>query len=1052
MILWWPILGRRVKRTARGAAGFDGAALGGIGVGFGGAALAAVVAGLGVAALRRTVAGLAGVAHGRIVAGLTGAAFWLILVAGASPARAAFEIRPSAPSSSPLLPLHLPSALGFVPAWSPSAVGAWSAAALHLALDPEAGLILDAVGLRAERRRWAGRVGVTRLGLPDYTEWEADIGAGLAGGLALEGHLFRAQPSDPLRLGAGIEPRRAASLSASYVRSLGRKTSAIGWVRDVAGTGDHRALGIEPRAGVRFECTPGAGWTASLMREWGGRRRPETRLVLAWWPVTAWRLEHAMGPGRGEATALHAELGDLALSAWSGRLAAGIPSMPGFAVGYQKEPSAGDAAVAPSNGRLAEARPAPPDRPPRAASWGDWEREPGEELLVIDGAAVAAGLDADSLGVWADSLEDGANQDRAGEAAESDAANEDRVGEDAESDAVDRNVGSVDSGDDDDAAHSTEGEAAHAADDAEAAKVAGGAHPVGPVRSVHRSGRPRPWRVVPWSRLHDADIPAVDGMDAAARERFLAAVRSDGPRSLVEAIAAAPDPAVRRLLLETAPYASMHTPPPSFRGIGSTVRPAVRWSREIRSSSAGPARVSDRWEVHAASAGIGVHAAGRRPAGTDLSDESWTALLEAQGVRLVLGLGSPPLTWGTGLWLRARTFEIRTASSVGGVGSDVASGPSAAGMPSPRPRTEISIRGNALAPSSSGKDRFVAAEALLGSGATRLTAMKSGDRTWIACERQGAHWNGGVVAGVGRGPARYGLLIATAGPGGTHQAEVGFAQRGPVRFALRSAGAATLAGWGRAWWDSEARTFVPRGINSTQLVTDEDRTSPDRRLRLRGAISSGPIQANAAVQVWEDGIGPTVIDAYRAGRSLQLRTVVRPRRTVGLTLRATGSDGRSVRENDGAKHTRVTQRLCLRATAERGGAPGRRPAGADWFLDAGYDRRQSRAVPSSATAPSVRDGHWLGLAVRVRVTGRGEASVGALDVCPPRSGTLLVTPGWTGGSGFSAGRGGLWGSGRLRWRLAWFRVEGRGAWPVFPSSDRTQVAHPTWVLACGVEP
>jgi hypothetical protein len=558
-------------------------------------------------------------------------------------------------------------------------------------------------------------------------------------------------------------------------------------------------------------------------------------------------------------------------------------------------------------------------------------------------------------------------------------------------------------------------------------------------------------RLVSWSHLRAGDIPAVDGIDAAARERFLAAVRSDGPRALADAIALAPDPVVRRLLLETVPYASAHAPPPSFRGIGSIRRPAVRWSREIRCSGGGPVRASDRWEMHAAPAGIGVHAACRRPAGVDLSDPSWTALLEAQGVRLVLGRGSPPLTWGTGLWLRSRTIEVRTGGSAGGARTGVADDSSAALLESPPSRTEISIRGNALAPSSSGTDRFVAAEALLGSGATRLVGMESGDRTWVACERRGARWNVGLLAGTGRAPSRWGLLASTIGPGGTHQAEVGVEEHGPVRVALQSAGATSRVRWGRAWWDIEARTLIPRAEKPTHPGTEEDRTSPDRRLRLRGAVAVGSIQTTAAFQAWEDGVGPTVIEAYRTGRSLQLRTVVRPRRTASLTLRATGSDGRTVRENDGARHTRTTQRLRLHATAERGGPAGRRRAATDWYFDAGYDRRASRSVPSSATAPSVRYGHWLGLAVRVRLSGKGETSVGVLDVCPPTNGTLLVTPGWSGGSGFSAGRRGLWGSGRLRWRLAGLRLEGRGSWPLLPSPDRTHEAHPAWVFTCGVE-
>jgi hypothetical protein len=329
--------------------------------------------------------------------------------------------------------------------------------------------------------------------------------------------------------------------------------------------------------------------------------------------------------------------------------------------------------------------------------------------------------------------------------------------------------------------------------------------------------------------------------------------------------------------------------------------------------------------------------------------------------------------------------------------------------------------------------------------------MESGDRTWIACERQGAWWKSGLLVGIGRDGTRLGLLASTIVPGGTHQAEIGVEERGPVRIALRSAGATARARRGRAWWDIEARTLIPRTVKPTYLATDEGRTSPDRRLRLRGAVAVGSIQTTVAIQTWEDGVGPTVIDAYRTGRSIQLRTVVRPRPTASLTLRATGSDGRSVRENDGERHTRTTQRLRLHATAEHGGPAGRRRAATDWYLDAGYDRRESRAVPSSATAPSVRDGHWFGLAVRVRLTGRGEASVGALDVCPPNNGSLLVTPGWSGGSGFSAGREGLWGSGRLRWRLAGLRLEGRGSWPLLPSPDRTHVAHPTWVLTCGVE-
>lgn len=976
---------------------------------------------------------------------LAGAGLGLILAGGECPVRAAFEIRPSAALPSPLLPSCLPAALASTPAWSPSGEGAWSVAALHLALEPAAALALDAVGLRMDRRRWAGRAGVTRLGLPGYAEWEADIGAGSTHGLAFDVSLFGTQPSDLLMSEAGIEPRRAASLGASCVRSLGQRMSAAVWLRDFAGTGDHRALGIEPRTGFRLEGSPGARWTVSLLREWGAGARPEMRLALAWQPVPAWRLEHAVGPGRGgESTSLQAELGGLDLLAWSGRLAAGIPSMPGFAVGCQTKARASDTSGAQPDHEPTVVTALPALRLPAPTSWQDWERVPGEDLLIIDGAAVPAGFDADSLGAWVDSLEDGASEYREGDDAEPGAADQTS----SQANPVDQ-AGPTDVADLGDPAGPADpagpvGPARPAAPGT-LATLAGPVLPGAPPGSVH------PLRLVPWSRLGVDDIPAVDGIDAAARERFLAAVRSDGPRALADAMATAPDPVVRRLLVETAPYASAHAPPPSFRGIGPMKRPAVRWSREARRSGGGPVRASDRWEAHAASAGFGMHAAGRRPAGTDLPDGSWTALLEAQGVRLVFGRGSPPLTWGTGLWLRSRTIEVRTAGAAGGVRSDAAGDAEPAPMQSPRSRTETSIRGSALAPSSSGTDRVVAAEALLGSGATRLVAMESGDRTWIACERQGAKWNAGLLAGVGRAPTRWGLLASTTGPGGTHQAEVGVEERGPVRFALQSAGATARAGWGRAWWDIEGRTLIPRAERPTNLVTDEDRVSPDRRLRLRGAVVVGSIQTTAAFQVWEDGVGPTVIEAYRTGRSIQLRTVVRPRPGASLTLRATSSDGRSVRENDGERHTRTTQRLRLHATAQRTGPAERRRAAADWFLDAGFDERASRTVPSTTTARSVRDGHWLGLAVQVRVTGKGEASVGALDVCPPTSGTLLVAPGWSGGTGFSTGRGGLWGSGRLRWRLAWLRLEGKGSWPLLPSPDRTHEAHPAWVFTCGVE-
>ncbi len=968
--------------------------------------------------------------------GLAGVGLGLIFAGGACPARAAFEIRPSAPFPSPLLPPLLPAALAFAPGWSHSGEGVWSAAALHLALEPAAGLVLDAVGLRMGGRRGAGRVGVTRLGLPGYTEWEADIGAGSAHGLALDVSLFGTQPSDFLRLGAGIEPLRAAGLGASCVRSLGSRVSVAAWVRDFAGTGDHRVLGIDPHAGIRLEGSPGAKWTVSLLREWGVRSPPELRLALAWQPVSAWRLEHARGPGRGESTSVRAELGDLELVAWSGRLAAGIPSMPGFAVGCQRKTSVSDTSAAQPDREPSVATDEPAQRPFPSTSWQDWERVPGEDLLIIDGEAVPAGFDADSLGAWVDSLENGASENPAGD--------------DAGPGAADRASIPVDPADPID----------------QASSPVVPADPAGPVDPVAHAGpggssdpnlprvlpgSVRSLRLVSWSRLGAEDIPAVDGIDAAARERFLTTVRSRGPRGLADAIAVEPNAVVRRLLLETAPYASANAPPPTLRGIGPIRRSAVRWLRETRCSGGGPVRASDRWEVHAALAGIGIHAAGRRGAGIDLSDESWTALLEAKGARLVLGLGSPPLTWGTGLWLRSRTIAVGTADSVGGVRDETAGDAAPALMESPRSRTGISIRGNALAPSSSGTDRFVAAEALLGSGATRLAAMGAPDRTWVACERQGASWSGGVVAGIGREGTRLGLLASTIGPGGTHQTEIGVEERGPVRFALQSAGATARAGWGRAWWDIEGRTLIPRAEKPTYPATDEDRTTPDRRVRLRGAVAVGSLQTSAAFQAWEDGIGPTVIEAYRTGRSMQLRTVVRPLPKASLTLRATGSDGRSVRENDEERHTRTTQRLRLHATAQRGGPAGRRRAATDWFLDAGFDRRASCSRPSTATARSVRDGHWLGLAVQGRVTGKGEASVGALDVCPPTGGTLQVTPGWSGGSGFSANRGGLWGSGRLRWRLAGLRLEGRGSWPLFPSPDRTPVAHPTWVLTCGVE-
>jgi hypothetical protein len=939
--------------------------------------------------------------------GVAAVALSLMFAGGVDPARAAFEIRPSAELSSPLLPLCLPAALNLAPMTAGPMGARWSAAALHLMLAPASGLYLDAAGLRVDRSRWGGRMGLTRLGLPGYAEWEADVGAVSASGFSVEASLFRTQPSDLLRLAAGIEPREAASFSAAWVRPLGSRIRAAVWVRDFASAGDHLALGIERRAGGRVDCTPGTGWTVSLLREWGGgRSRPETRLALAWRPFPVWRLEQALGRGSGgESTALQVESGGLTCMAWTARLAGGIPPVSGFAIGGQTIAEAGEPPVAQRVSILPEAVAPVADRSPSPAFWDEWELLPGEDHLVIDGDAVPLGFEADSLGEWADSLEDAAVADRGAGRGELPLA--------------DRTLG-----------------------------VLGLSDSIEPGASADHGPS---LRLASWSRLRAEDVPAVEGIDAAARDRFVAAVRADGPSALADAIGRTPDPVARRLLLETAPYASARSPDLTTRQIGPAPRPFVRWSREIRNSLTSATRASDRWELHASPIGAGIHVAGRRPPGSAISRGSWTALLEAGNARLVLGRGSPPLTWGAGLWLRSRTIEIRTDQPPGGTkrnkAGDVPPSP-AAGPTAP---AETFSPGHALAPSSSGKERVLAGEVVLGSGTTRLTAMHLHDRTWIACERMGSTWCGGILAGIGRAGGRLGLLASMVGRGGTHQIELGIEKRGPLRIALRSAGATPRAEWGRAWWDVEGRSLISQARSAIQATPAPERVSPDRRFRLRGTIAAGSLNVGAALEVREDGVGTTDVEALRCGRSLQVRMAVRPRPRIGLTLRATGSDGRTVRDADGERHTRSSRRLRLHLTAERGGEIERRRSAANWFLDAGYDRRESLALPSAGAGRTEREGRWLGVAARIRLTGQGDLSLGAVDVTPPAGGTLVVSPGWSGGASFSAGRGGLWGTGRLRLRLAWLRLDGRGSWPLLPAGDRTRAARPSWALTCGVE-
>lgn len=959
----------------------------------------------------------------------------LALAVWARPTRAAFEIRPSSEFPSPLLPSLLPTALASAAKCPALGRTGWSAAALHLTPEPAARLYLDAAGLRVDGRRWMVRAEVTRLGLPDYAEWEADVCLASTAGLAFEAGLFRTQPSDLLRSSAGIESRGAASLGASWAKSFGWRMTAAGWVRDIVGAGDRRALGITARAGGRLDFSPIGGWTASLLREWGGHSRPHTRMTLGWRPFSGWRLEHVRAPGGGgESTGLKAELGGLEILGWSGRLASGLPSVPGFAIGCRQEPGARGAPTAHRGEARRAGEAVPADSSVIRPLWEDWEREPGDELLVIDGRAVPAGSEADSLGAWVDSLEDGisARAVRGG-------AVPDRTGS--------------------------------------------GSSPAGP---VPRGEEGRRVRLVPWSHLRAEDIPEVNGADIAARDRFLAAAHSDGPRAISKSLVGAPDPILRRLLLATAPYASAGAPLPSFTGIESVTRSALRWRREIRSSAGRPARAADRWELHGTPAGVGVHAAARRPAGVDLRRVSWTAHLDGRGALVAAGQGSPPLTWGSGFWLRSRTLEVRTTGSPRGssknrsrdtpdavenvaeVAEDDAEATedvaevarqakdaevNATDVPAetPHPRRGASRQRSLLAPSSSGKDRFVAVEAPLGSGAPLLAAMRTRDRTWIACERQGARWTGGLLAGVGGTGNRLGVLASAMRPGGTNQVEAGFEEGGPVRLALRSVGVTSLPGRARSWWDLEARTLIASAGGRTMVAASGEGTSPDRRMRLRGTVAAAFLQIGAVFDAWSDGSGGTALEARRAGRSFQLRTVARRRPLGSVTLRVTGSEGRTVREDDGERHIRETRRLRLHATADRGDTAGRGRAAASWLLDAGYDRRASRAAPSSSAVQPVREGGWLGVAARIRLTGKGEASLGALDVGVPAGGTLLVTPGWGGGSGFSAGRGGLWGAGRLRWRVARLDLEWRGSWPIFPLQEGRRAAGASWTLACGVD-
>ncbi len=939
--------------------------------------------------------------------GLARTSLMLMFLGGPASVQAAFEIRPSGEFRSPLLPPQLPRALALYRCAPAATRTAWAIGALHMLLEPEAGLLFDAVGLRVDRHRWAGRAGVTRLGLPGYSEWTVEIGASSSAGPVLDLTLFRTQPCGFVRDDAGIEPRSAASLGASWARALRPGVMVMAWVRDFARRGDDRALGIEQRAGCRLDYLPVPSVAVALLREWGGSRSgPRTRLELTWRPASAWCLAHARGANSGgESTAVQAEHGNLVGTVWSGRPARGIPPATGVAVGLQQVLAMSGPEEGPRHPKSPRSGSELPERALPAVGGSDWERAPGEDRLIIDGAVVPSGWDSDSLGASADSLDDVISEEGGGEMAPP--------------------------------APITPAPVRRSPAETTAAATPPEADP----------GAAPALRTVPWPRLRAADLPVVEGVDTAERERFIRLVRSVGPRAVADSCAANANPVLRRLLLETAPYASAAPSPSPFRGVESIQPRAALWSREYRCSQNGRLRASDRWELHTRPSRLTIHAAGRRTAGVDLRDGSWMAMVEAEGVRLVAGRGSSPLTWGSGLWLRSRALEVRASGSQPAGERRESAGLAASSQESTESPGAASIRGSALAPSSAGRERVAAGEVWLGSGAARLAAMVSPGRTWVAWEQRARAWSGGIIAAAGRAGTRVGVLASHVGSGMTHQVEAGVEGPGPLRLVARSAGAAYRSARGRVWWDLEARTAVPRPRGRAGTSGGEDRASPDRRVRLRGSAVGARLQGAVAIEAWEDGVGLNLVDTPRAGRSLQLRSAMQPRAGLNLVMRATASDGRTVRETDGAQRTRATRRARVSTTASRGRPVGNAGALAEWSFDAAYERRESRTAPSAAVGWTVREGHWVGCAARICFGRRGEASLGLLDVAPPAGGSLQVTPGWNGGgSGFSTTRGGLWCSARWRGRLGWLHAEGRGAWPVLLSRDRLTSAHPFWAL------
>jgi hypothetical protein len=910
----------------------------------------------------------------------------LLLVAGVTSAAASFEIRPSDPVGSPLLPLSLPCRL-----WSDSpSIGdgpaRWEISALHLSPFSLAEVPFDAVSAR-------GRLGSTdvlgclsRLSAPGYAEWGLSGHARLSGGFEGGLEILRTQPDDVLRATWGVPSRHACVAELGWARFSTNRLKAGLWLRDLCLTSQGRRLGLSPRLGGRMEFRATPAWRCIITQDWPGAQGGEGvfRAAVAWTPVQIFEIGQgwARHP-EGESGWLVASAGPLRAQFWSTQVGQGLPVSTGFCLTARGTRSTRSVRSVQPDSLPAQGR----DRPafgPRDGLPSLWLTEPErlESAVGLDAEVLTEDSPADSFGAASDSL-----------------------GEEERIPVCPAAIGSNGAG--------------------------SGATPDSGLAPVSLD------------QIDVEDLVRRSGLTPEQAMRLVAFLQERGVRRLRDLTAVPQE--LEGPLREAVPYLTEPVPILAPASRGSFLQPpfsrsSLSYLRTSKARADRTPRTSNQIEYRRATGRCLFLARARGVEGSAPGGESNRA--QVRGVALVrtpwvtglAGRGGNPLTWGLGLLGRAQGTWLR--STVGARGGESAGwspssllGPSTAGTESMWGLESREGRSGLRALAARNGERKCVAlcwdepTSTMGSllrlerqrpPAFSLWVSRRGDR-----EEAAAEW-----ADLDRQVARGALRWARA-------------RTGPGPFAL-------------LWWNLElGQRFLLQETAPAATAATSDRTDCFRR-RLRvgwqNAWVSGASDLDWSLR--QDVV--PVSSGRSESRQFHLRGWGNLPVRVRWDLRLDGSRRMSrpaPRDPDDLTepHNQRTRRWRVRGLCASLPVEARHSRShLSWCAEGG---RQREDVGSAAGMMSARASAWFGLARTGSLMRRGAWSMGILQVENTKKAVLDLAPSWTGGSRALLHGSGLWVAGRLQGSLGPLGLSARALWPCAIPRSGTTPAVGYWELS-----